>query len=147
LIAVAGALVSFNATVPPRLMENLGRGVVAVRTSGTEVYIGWRLLGTDPADIAFNVYRATDAAAPVKLNNAPLAITADFIDTTADLSVANAYAVASGPGRHRAGGERAIQGAGRCADPAVRHGADSAAGRRNGGGSARIADFVSLVSF
>ncbi len=41
------------------LMEHLGRGVVAVRASATTVYVGWRLLGPDPAEIAFNVYRST----------------------------------------------------------------------------------------
>jgi hypothetical protein len=40
-------------------MEHLGRGLVVVRASETSVYLGWRLLGTDPADIAFNVYRAS----------------------------------------------------------------------------------------
>ena len=41
-------------------MENLGRGVVAVRATETTVYVGWRLLGTDPAEIAFNVYRSAE---------------------------------------------------------------------------------------
>ncbi len=36
-----------------RQMETLGRGVVAVRSSSTQVYVGWRLLGTDPGDIGF----------------------------------------------------------------------------------------------
>ena len=31
------------------VMENLGRGVVVVRGSETSVYVGWRLLGSDPA--------------------------------------------------------------------------------------------------
>ncbi|XEC95168.1 rhamnogalacturonan lyase [Paenibacillus tarimensis] len=40
----------------PRQMELLNRSPVAVKvTSG--VYVGWRMLGTDPADIAFHVYR------------------------------------------------------------------------------------------
>ena len=43
-----------------RQMENLGRGVVAVRTNTTTVYVGWRMLGTDPDDIGFNLYRSTD---------------------------------------------------------------------------------------
>ncbi len=38
-------------------MENLGRGVVAVRQSSTQVYVGWRMLGTDPFHITFNLYR------------------------------------------------------------------------------------------
>ena len=40
-----------------RQMEALGRGVVAIPQDGGKVFVGWRLLGTDPDDIAFNVYR------------------------------------------------------------------------------------------
>ena len=32
-------------------VENLGRGVIAIRTSENAVYVGWRLLGTDPSDL------------------------------------------------------------------------------------------------
>ncbi len=49
-----------------RVMENLGRGAVAVRTSDA-VYVGWRLLGSDPSGIAFNVYRDAE-----RLNAEPL---------------------------------------------------------------------------
>ncbi len=93
LLATAAPLVLPEPAPPPRLMENLGRGLVAVRTSDSDVYVGWRLLGTDPPDIAFNVYRAAGAGAPQKLNDAPLTITSDFIDTTADLSASNSYSV------------------------------------------------------
>ena len=37
------------------VVENLGRGVIAIRASETTVYVGWRLLGTDPVDVGFNV--------------------------------------------------------------------------------------------
>jgi rhamnogalacturonan endolyase len=76
-----------------RLVENLGRGVVAIRTSDTAVYVGWRLLGTDPPDLAFNLYRATDGGTPQKLNATPLVTTTDFVDSTADLTRTNAYSV------------------------------------------------------
>ena len=75
------------------LMEHLGRGVVAVRASATSVYVGWRLLGPDPAEIAFNVYRSTNGKAPVKLNAKPISTTTDFVDATADLSLDNVYTV------------------------------------------------------
>lgn len=39
-----------------RLMERLGRALVAVAVP-EGVYVGWRLLGTDPEDIAFEVLR------------------------------------------------------------------------------------------
>ena len=74
-------------------VENLGRGLIALRTGDTSVYLGWRLLGTDPADLAFNLYRATGSEAPLKLNDAPLLTTTDFVDSTADLTQANSYTI------------------------------------------------------
>jgi rhamnogalacturonan endolyase len=76
-----------------QLVENLGRGVVAARTGETTVYVGWRLLGTDPTGLAFNLYRASGEGAPTRLNAAPLLTTTDFIDTSADPAVANTYTV------------------------------------------------------
>jgi rhamnogalacturonan endolyase len=76
-----------------RQVELLDRGVVAIRRSTTQAYIGWRLLGTDPTGIAFNVYRAAGAGAPVKLNAAPLTTTTDFVDSTANFAVSNTYHV------------------------------------------------------
>lgn len=74
-------------------MEALGRGVIALRSATTEVHVGWRLLGTDPADIAFNLYRSANGAAPVKLNASPLTATTDFVDGSADATQPNAYFV------------------------------------------------------
>jgi len=67
-------------------MESLSRGGVALPQGAGRVYVGWRLLGTDPDDLAFNLYRATDNAAPIRLNATPLATTTDFVDTTAPTS-------------------------------------------------------------
>jgi rhamnogalacturonan endolyase len=53
-------------------MEKLGRGVVAVHYQQGKVFIGWRLLGTDPEGIAFNIYRKSARSPAVKLNAAPL---------------------------------------------------------------------------
>jgi len=36
-----------------------------------QVHVGWRLLGTDPPAVGFNLYRATGAGQPVKLNSGP----------------------------------------------------------------------------
>ena len=68
----------------PALMENIKRGTVAVRRNSTEVYVGWRLLGTDAADTAFNLYRSAGGAEPVKLNADPLATTTDYVDASAN---------------------------------------------------------------
>src|SRR5215210_7324787 len=69
-----------------RQMEALGRGVVAVRQADGRVWVGWRLLGTDPDSLAFNLYRSDGGARAVKLNDKPLAGPTDFMDAQADLT-------------------------------------------------------------
>lgn len=75
------------------LMENLGRGVVAVRTGSSDAYISWRMLGTDPADISFNVYRSTGGGPELALNGSPLTGATIFTDSTADFTQPNTYVV------------------------------------------------------
>ena len=60
-----------------RLMENLGRGVVAIRTSASEVFISWRLLGTDPDGTSFNLYRDN-----TKINSVPIIGATNYIDNS-----------------------------------------------------------------
>jgi rhamnogalacturonan endolyase len=98
LIATATALgVGLSAQAPPPIpvMEALGRGVVAIRTGESAIYLGWRLLATDPDGVAFNVYRASGGGVPVKINAAPIAATTDFVDRDAESSVEHAYTVSS----------------------------------------------------
>ncbi|WP_151478787.1 rhamnogalacturonan lyase family protein [Streptomyces albicerus] len=76
-----------------RPMENLGRGVVAVRSSTTSVLVSWRLLGLDPDGIGFNVYRSTAGGQEVKLNSAVLTGGTNFTDSTADSTRSNSYRV------------------------------------------------------
>jgi rhamnogalacturonan endolyase len=44
-----------------RVMERLGRGVVAVQQPDGKVFVSWHLFATDPANVAFNLYRTTAA--------------------------------------------------------------------------------------
>ena len=76
-----------------RQMEALGRGVVAVRQADGGVWIGWRLLGTDPDSLAFNLYRSAAGARAVKLNDRPLDGPTNFVDQKAEASKANSYFV------------------------------------------------------
>ena len=76
-----------------RRMEYLTRGVVAVHQGDGKVFVGWRLLGTDPEAIAFNVYRSAGGGPPVRLNPQPITASTNFVDSTADLATPNAYAV------------------------------------------------------
>jgi len=41
-------------------LENLGRGVVAIHQPDGKVAVSWRLLGTDPEGVAFNLYRQSE---------------------------------------------------------------------------------------
>jgi rhamnogalacturonan endolyase len=74
-------------------MERLSRGVVAVRSSSSQVYVGWRLFGNDPAGIAFNLYRASNGGAPMLLNGTPVTSSTNFVDTSAPGTQSNAYFV------------------------------------------------------
>lgn len=76
-----------------RQMEKLGRGLIAVRQGGDSVYVGWRMLGTDPDDIAFNLYRQSGKSAAVKLNKNPITESTNFVDEVAKNTEANAYYV------------------------------------------------------
>ncbi len=74
-------------------MERLGRGLVAVRQNDGKVFVSWRLLGTDPDGLAFNVYRAAGQAAPAKLNPTPLAAATCFVDSPPSSDQTLAYSV------------------------------------------------------
>jgi uncharacterized repeat protein (TIGR01451 family) len=93
LFALAFSSSAASLRAEPYLMEKLGRGLVVVRSSATEAYFGWRLLGTDPTDIGFNLYRATGGGAPVLLNGTPIVDSTNYVDAAADLLQANEYSV------------------------------------------------------
>ncbi len=76
-----------------RQMERLTRGVIAVHQGDGQVYVGWRLLGTDPDKVAFNIYRSAGNAAPVKVNPAPITASTNFVDNGVDVGKPNAYSV------------------------------------------------------
>src|SRR4051812_4295851 len=76
-----------------RQVEALDRGVVAVNKGTGNVYVGWRLLGTDPSAIAFNVYRSTNGAAAVKRNASPITATTNFNDPGVNLAADTAWFV------------------------------------------------------
>lgn len=64
-----------------RVVEKMNRGLTATLSlDGQSVYLSWRLLDTDPADIQFNIYRKI-AGKTQKLNTKPIAATCDFVDS------------------------------------------------------------------
>ncbi|ACB74628.1 rhamnogalacturonan lyase [Opitutus terrae] len=105
------AIAPASPTSPARIMEKLSRGVVAVHEADGSVFVSWRLLASDPAGVAFNVYRTTapragaandvgpfgsrpdPVAGTVKLNAAPLADVTWFVDRHAALDRETTYTV------------------------------------------------------
>jgi fibronectin type 3 domain-containing protein len=62
-----------------RRMEKLNRALVAVETE-QGIYVGWRMLGTDPEDVSFDLYR--DGG---KVNETPISMTTNYLDTEGSL--------------------------------------------------------------
>jgi len=90
LVAAALLTLASTAQAATRQMENLARGMNALATSKTSIYVNWRLLYSDPKGTAFNLYRSVNGAAAVKLNASPIVSTTDWTDGT--ISSANSYA-------------------------------------------------------
>ncbi len=76
-----------------RQMEYLKRGIVAV-PSETGIFVSWRLLGTEPQNIQFDLYRIENNKSK-KLNEKPLLNETSFLDTTADKTKNYTYFVRS----------------------------------------------------
>jgi rhamnogalacturonan endolyase len=74
-------------------MERLSRGVVAMRTSGSQVYVGWRLFGNEGSSTSFNLYRSSNGGTPTLLNGTPLTSSTNFVDNSAPPTQSNVYTV------------------------------------------------------
>ncbi len=89
-VLICGSMLAITSSLekplPVRKMERLGRGIVAIPIGSGRVYVSWRLLATDPDDIAFNLYRQIGNSRPVKVNKKPITATTDFVDEGVDLS-------------------------------------------------------------
>jgi rhamnogalacturonan endolyase len=79
--------------LPLRQMERLDRGLVAVKTAGG-VFLSWRLLGSDPADIQFNLYKNDDTN-PVNASPFNPAYT-DYSDASGNVNDTYQLAVLAG---------------------------------------------------
>lgn len=75
-----------------RVAEKLDRGLVAL-PAPDGIYLSWRLLREDPADIAFHVYRAEGGADPDRLTDNPVSLTTDFTHKGASLAPGARYYV------------------------------------------------------
>lgn len=59
-----------------RQMEAINRALVAIHTDNGN-YIGWRMLGTDPDSVSFNLYRDGEL-----INDTPITTSTNFVDDT-----------------------------------------------------------------
>ena len=93
-VLILGLFVSLGSLLgaAPVRMEKLDRGLVAIRTGSTQVYLGWRMLGTDPDDVSFNLYRSIGGASATKLNASPLTLTTDYRDSPGSGALASGVA-------------------------------------------------------
>lgn len=60
-----------------RNVEKLNRGLVAMRLSASQVYVGWRMLGTEPTDVSYNLY-----CDGVKVAGSPFTTTTNYAHAT-----------------------------------------------------------------
>lgn len=83
------------ASLAQRQMEYLDRGLVVTPKEAGKFFVSWRVLGTDPKDLSFNLYRKTGEEAAIKLNVSPITGATNFIDYTAKETKANTWFVRS----------------------------------------------------
>ena len=55
--------------------------------------ISWRLLKTDPSNVAFDIYKSVDGETEIKLNEEPIFYTTSWVDADIDISKTNVYRV------------------------------------------------------
>ncbi len=91
ILSICLLVVSLTASAQRR-MEALGRGLIAMRTTDNKVFISWRLLGTEPTDLSFNLYRIINNKTE-KLNKAPLTKGTNYTDDLADTVAQRTYFV------------------------------------------------------
>ncbi len=85
------ACIGVTDTFAQRIVEKLSRGVLALSKGSGDVYVGWRLLGTDPEDVAFNLYRKTTSGEIKIASN--LTTSTNFLDKGVNVTIDNIYYV------------------------------------------------------
>ena len=88
LLVFATLLANSRSLYASAPLESLDRGLVALTQPDGDVFLSWRLLGTDPRSVTFNVYRQTHGNA-VRLNVAPIWNATNYVATADALSDVN----------------------------------------------------------
>ena len=74
-----------------RIVEKLNRGLVAMRLNSSQVYVGWRMLGTEPTDVSYNLYFNE-----TKVNESPFTTTTNFTHDTSNDGTYTVRAIING---------------------------------------------------
>ncbi|MBN1854628.1 MAG: hypothetical protein JW829_17990 [Pirellulales bacterium] len=77
----------------PRSLDPLDRGLVVRPAGGDKVVLSWRLLDSDPANVAFYVYSKTGSFAAARMHATPISKTTDFVATVPDTPAGATYFV------------------------------------------------------
>lgn len=92
LIALLAFQLSSTLLFSQRQMESLDRGLIAVKENGN-FYVGWRVLGTDADNLAFNLYRKSETNNPIRVNDKPITGATNLIDEKANPTEDNTWLV------------------------------------------------------
>ena len=92
IIAALLFQLNFSFIYSQRQMESLDRGLIAVKENG-RFYIGWRVLGTDADNLAFNLYRKSGTKPAVLVNEKPITGATNIIDEKANPKEENTWFV------------------------------------------------------
>lgn len=95
-------IISSSTLFSQRAMEKLDRGLVAVKTS-KGVFLSWRMFGTDPKDIAFNIYRDG-----TKVNSALITGATNMTDASGTTGVTYTVKAVIGDEEKAAGGTASV---------------------------------------
>ena len=74
-----------------RTVEKLNRGLVAMRLDENQVYVGWRMLGTEPTDVSYNLY-----CNGKKVAESPFSTTTNYTHTIATNETYSVRAIING---------------------------------------------------
>lgn len=74
-----------------RTVEKLNNGLIAMRLNANQVYVGWRMLGTEPTDVSYNLY-----CDDVKISDSPFVNTTNYTHNVTTNGVYSVRAVING---------------------------------------------------